>query len=380
MAINFDSFTEGTTSTIQTDDYVVGFDTAVPGGERKFRVSTIANAVSGIITPALVETPAFTGTFKNKIINGDMRIDQRRAGAVYTQPANTAGYGSCDRWFLYPIGSALSAQRVSGTLFNTQHALALSGATGNTQTQLFHRIESANCYDLAGQTITLSFNACSNTSLSTAYALTSLSGAADVWNNQTLATPINFAGGTFNLTTIPTKYSFTCVVPSSATNGIQIALFGNALNASQAIYLTNVQLEKGPTATPFEHRPIGTELALCQRYYEKSYNLNTAPGTAETVTSGFQGTIIMRLFGLSMDTASGGFVSIYFKVMKRSNPALTLYSARGTLGAFTDLNPLVDRTSLVAASIGQFGFQPAYQGGLIAISSPCFHFIADAEL
>ena len=230
-----------------------------------------ADVKDASVTNAKIAFDGGSFCFRNKIINGDMRIDQRRAGAVYTQPANTAGYGSCDRWFLYPTGSALSAQRVSGTLFNTQYALALSGATGNTQTQLFHRIESANCYDLTGQTVTLSFNACSNTSLSAAYALTSLSGAADVWNNPTLATPINFAGGTFNLTTIPTKYSFTCVVPSSATNGIQIALFGNALNASQAIYLTNVQLEEGPTATPFEHRPIGTELALCQRYYQ--YNI-----------------------------------------------------------------------------------------------------------
>lgn len=49
MAINFDSFTEGTTSTIQSNDYVVGFDTAVPGGERKWTVSTLANAVSGLI-------------------------------------------------------------------------------------------------------------------------------------------------------------------------------------------------------------------------------------------------------------------------------------------------------------------------------------------
>lgn len=53
MAINFDSFTEGTTQTIQSNDYVVGFDTAVPGGERKYTVSTLANAVSGITKNAL---------------------------------------------------------------------------------------------------------------------------------------------------------------------------------------------------------------------------------------------------------------------------------------------------------------------------------------
>jgi len=48
MAINFNSFTEGTTSNIQSNDYVVGFDNTNPGGERKWTVSTIANAVSGI--------------------------------------------------------------------------------------------------------------------------------------------------------------------------------------------------------------------------------------------------------------------------------------------------------------------------------------------
>jgi hypothetical protein len=45
MAINFNSFTEGTTSNIQSNDYVVGFDNTSPGGERKWTVSTIANAV-----------------------------------------------------------------------------------------------------------------------------------------------------------------------------------------------------------------------------------------------------------------------------------------------------------------------------------------------
>jgi len=45
MAINFNSFTEGTISNIQSNDYVVGFDNTSPGGERKWTVSTIANAV-----------------------------------------------------------------------------------------------------------------------------------------------------------------------------------------------------------------------------------------------------------------------------------------------------------------------------------------------
>jgi hypothetical protein len=48
------------------------------------------------------------------------------------------------------------------------------------------------------------------------------------------------------------------------------------------IDIAQVQLEEGSSATPFEQRPIGTELALCQRYYCKTYDLNTPPGTAGT--------------------------------------------------------------------------------------------------
>ena len=42
--------------------------------------------------------------------------------------------------------------------------------------------------------------------------------------------------------------------------------------ADDSIYITGVQLEKGSTVTSFDYRPYGTELALCQRYYEKTYS------------------------------------------------------------------------------------------------------------
>lgn len=58
MAINFNSFTTGTVggvNPIQSDDFVVGFDTAVPSGERKWQVTTLANAISGVMSAAIVE-------------------------------------------------------------------------------------------------------------------------------------------------------------------------------------------------------------------------------------------------------------------------------------------------------------------------------------
>lgn len=86
---------------------------------------------------------------------------------------------------------------------------------------------------------------------------------------------------------------------------------------------TNVQLEPGAVATPFEYRPIGTELALCQRYFEASgtpgvsrrarwHTYNDGSGTASTSRSG---------------------IPHYFKVQKRAVPTVTVYSFDGTAGA-----------------------------------------------
>jgi hypothetical protein len=60
------------------------------------------------------------------------------------------------------------------------------------------------------------------------------------------------------------------------------------------LYITGVQLEKGSTATSFDYRPYGTELALCQRYYFKS---NTATGTPSLISNvafagGYIGTMV----------------------------------------------------------------------------------------
>jgi len=72
MAINFDSFTEGTTSNIQSNDYVVGFGDTNPNGERKWTISTIANAVSGITN---LLTPAnFTGANQSLTASGFQKL------------------------------------------------------------------------------------------------------------------------------------------------------------------------------------------------------------------------------------------------------------------------------------------------------------------
>lgn len=77
--------------------------------------------------------------------------------------------------------------------------------------------------------------------------------------------------------------------PSTWINGDVLTLDSTAANPANIVQLillagsefkiTGVQLEKGTVETPFEYRPLTTEISLCQRYFETSYPLNTKPGT-----------------------------------------------------------------------------------------------------
>ena len=87
-----------------------------------------------------------------------------------------------------------------------------------------------------------------------------------------------------------------------------------------------VQLEEGSVATPFEHRPIGLELSLCQRYYEKSCNIDVVPVTAAST-------------GQFTSTAAGAnnrlySTSITFKVTKRAAPTMSAWTYTGTSGSW----------------------------------------------
>jgi hypothetical protein len=215
-------------------------------------------------------------TFRNKIINGDMRIDQRNAGASATVASGLSMQYTLDRWYGAAAGASVTHQRVSVSgipLTNT--ALRITGATGNTTTWAAQRIESSTAISLAGSQATLSFYAASNTTRTLRVG----------WGCPSSATPDDWSGSptliTQDITITPTfsRYTITLTVPAEASKGFYVSFYSNGpLIANQTISITNVQLEPGSNATTFEHRPLGTELSLCQRYYEKGYDLSSAVG------------------------------------------------------------------------------------------------------
>jgi hypothetical protein len=200
--------------------------------------------------------------FKNRIINGAFGIWQRGTSS------STSGAYLADRFFISG-SSSITASQSTDTPSGFKYSISLSG-TGYPQA--VQRIESLNCSDLVGQSVTVSFWA-KQTSGAGAGSLAVIlyyPTAQDNYASQTaVASAVTFTG-----TGSWAQYTATFTsLPSGVANGISCTLYANTAGAATWL-LTGVQLEKSSTATSFDYRPYGTELALCQRYYQKWVSTN----------------------------------------------------------------------------------------------------------
>lgn len=221
------------------------------------------DGTTGITTPTTSTTGEFVTSvtgFKNRIINGQMQIAQRNTTGTSgsSAPTTSPTYPSLDRWYAYATGATVTVAQVAGASA-VKNNLQVTGAASVTAVGIGQRIEQLNSYDLAGSTATLSVNI-SNSLLTTVTWTASYATSADTWSAKT-----QIATGTFTVTSTYTNYNAQITVPSAATTGIEI-LFTVGAQTSGTWVIGNVQLEKGSTATSFDYRPYGTELALCQRY------------------------------------------------------------------------------------------------------------------
>ena len=283
---------------------------------------------------ALTQVPnsmlAFDGGplgMRNRIINGDMRIDQRNAGASVTINAASNTY-TLDRWLA-------AGQATDGVFTVQQSATAPSGfsnstvitvttadsSIGATQAYYFRQnIEGYNVADLgygtaSAQTVTLSFwvrssvtgtfgGALNNSAFNRSYPFSFTISAANTFEYKTI-TITGDTSGTW-LTTNGIGFAVTWSLGMGSTyKGTASAWSGSLLLAptgavdlistsGATFYVTGVQLEVGTVATPFERRLYGQELALCQRYYYRltsqaagDYFVNTAFAVGTTQAFGF---------------------------------------------------------------------------------------------
>ncbi len=214
---------------------------------------------------------------KNKIINGDFRIWQRSTAPT---PGGVASwtYNSADRWLFLSGGTSATITRSTSVPTGFQYSLKLQRTASTSGTNTLYAlqiIESLNCVDLQGQNVTFSFWAkaganfsASGNSISVGLQTGTVAdeGSGYIGGLTGMTVPLNTST---TITTTWTRYSFTVAIPSNALE-INCYIYYNptgTAGSDDALYITGVQLEAGSTVTPFEFRQIGTELALCQRYY-----------------------------------------------------------------------------------------------------------------
>ena len=263
----------------------------------------------------LVPDSNANGFLRNRIINGDMRIDQRNVGASVTP--TTSGTYTLDRWFAnLTVASKYSVQQQTSVVpTGHSHALKITSLSAYSvgvaeQFAILQGIEGLNFSDFgfgtaSAQSVTLSFwvyssltgtfgGSLQNGAANRSYPFTYSIPSANTWTKINVTIPGDTTG-TWTVDNSAGAYlSFGLGVGTTLSGTASSWAAANYRSATGAVsvvgtnaatwYVTGVQLEAGSAATPFERRQYGQEFALCQRYYEKlslqqfiSYNTSNVP-------------------------------------------------------------------------------------------------------
>ena len=302
-------------------------------------------------------------SLKNRIINGAMVIDQRNAGASVTADGNAVF--PVDRWKIEDATDGVfTGQQVSDAPVGASYSLKVTITTadaslGATQyASCYQLIEGYNTADLAwgtanAQTVTLSFwvkssltgtfgGSVTNSGWGSTYPFTYTISAANTWEYKTVTIAGSTSGtwlttnglgiGLFFGLGVGADYSGTA---GAWTTGVKISATGatSVVGTNGAtFYITGVQLERNTTATPFEWLPYSTELALCQRYYYKTFGQEVAPVNGAAYTNG----IGVPAIGTAYTTSSVRNQVVFPQPM-RTTPTVTYFNSN------VDASPTADR-------------------------------------
>lgn len=331
---------------------------------------------------------------RNLIVNGDFRVAQR--GTSFdstTTPANDDDTYLLDRWILLSDGDdrADVAQDlyVSGALASDMFAaIKLTGATLSSPSQKFgilQILEAEDSIPLSEKVLSLSFKA--KTTGSTVRhlraAILSWEGTANVptsdvvsaWeaegSDPTMVADWVCINTPSNLTLSDTWQTFKIegiTMPDDVVNAaIFIWVDDTDLITGNAFWVANVQLAISDIAHEFNQRAMDQELSLCERFFNKSYDLNKAPGASD-----IEGSIAFEAVG------TGGRTTVRFPRRMRSSPTVTLWDWQGDLNKAERADGALECT-IALGEDGQTGFTIDYSLASDG-NSYQFHYTAEAEL
>ena len=316
---------------------------------------------------------------RNHLINGAFAVAQRGTSFTSSSSANNDDTYVLDRWYILSDGNDIIdvSQETTTIPTNGKYAIALDVETANKKFGIAQIIEGKDCVGLIGDTITFSFKAkVSDTSKldNVKAAIVSWSGTEDsvtsdiisAWGNEG-TNPTLIANATYentpanlSLTTSYATYSVSANIDTSGANNIIVFIWSDVTDttAGHFLYVTDCQLERGNTATPFEHRSYGDELLRCQRYF---YSTDGSGTSTNYINGGVESSTL---------AAMGGFV---FPTQMRSIPSVAFLGTNVTkfYSAATGIDDSVSiNTNRSCKDVGSFlvtGFTGATVGQVATI-------------
>ena len=321
-------------------------------------VSALAKAV---MTGA-IDTGGITGR-RNRLINGDFRIDQRVASTL------SNGAMGADRWFglqqTASVGRAQQATQENGQGSNDR--LTQSQATP----QRFgygQIVESKDCIDLRGRACTLSGRIRASAAQVIRYAILEWDSTADGmtragmvndWTSTTY-TAGNFLAANWAVVAMgsltPAAATWTQLpaitgTPTSSANNLAVLVWTEAVAAQNfTLDVGVIQFEAGAVASPFEIIAFASALDACERFYEKSFPLATAPAQAAGGTGCFQ----TGQVAANNTSQSAGYVG--YVARKRATGTVTLFNTTSSNAQMRDVSTSQDWTLTAVNNAGTHGF------------------------
>ena len=278
------------------------------------------------------------------------------AGAGQEIVAGAALAYTVDRSYAWCTGANVVGKRIAGSPPD-QYLYQFAGASGVTGVGFAQRIEAANSFDLAGQAATLSVKL-ANSLLTTVTWTAYYANSTDSFGALASPTKTQIATGSFTVNSTLAVYSAQISIPSAATTGVEIVLSVGA-QTSGTWTIGEAQLELGQIATPFERRPIGVEMALCQWYF-RQWTWSAAYG-----------------YNIAVYYPAATWIDVYFPIVKmRAAPTC------GLIGSWIATN--ITASSLSIAAAGNSLVELYWESGslgLTGVSNPANGgFYASAEL
>jgi len=317
-------------------------------------------------------------------LNPDFRIAQRRKTMNLGNTFGVLSSYVLDRWLsAADVGAGTGTCTVSRQAFavgqtavpgdpqyflrHVQTAAATAGAP--TQKQ---RVESVRGF--SGVPVTVTGSIKGSGALTAALKLTQNFGVGGGASSPVSTSPINVS-----VTTSYAEFSVEFSVPSIAgktlgSSGsdhleLEIAL---PMGSTYTVELANVELRVGSGPSTFSPRPIAQELALCQRFYEKSYPYDVDPATATA-----DGETRWMNWNSSAQTVFPE-ADTRFSVEKRGVPSITWYQPTGVAGQITTGGGGLNVTSTTGTNKRTTGYPNTAVAGGTGIGEA--HWVADAEL